>query len=104
MLITEPQAPARARAVAPLPQIDHFINGGFVASDRRFDKRSPVDGSVIARVAEASREQVDAAVRAARAALHGPWGALSVAQRVDLLYAVADGINRRFDDFLAAEV
>ena len=104
MLIIEPQAPARASASADAPPVDHFIDGAFVGSAKRFDKHSPVDGRLIARVAEASREQVDAAVRAARAALHGPWGGLSVAQRVELLYAVADGINRRFDDFLAAEV
>ena len=106
MLITEPQAPTRTAAGsnAAVPQVDHFINGSFVASTQRFDKRSPVDARLIARVAEASRDQVDAAVQAARAALRGPWGALSVAQRVDLLHAVADGINRRFDDFLAAEV
>jgi aminomuconate-semialdehyde/2-hydroxymuconate-6-semialdehyde dehydrogenase len=47
---------------------------------------------------------VDAAVRAARAALNGEWGGLTVEQRVELLYAVADEINRRFDDFLAAEM
>ena len=53
---------------------------------------------------EAGRAEVNAAVAAARAALKGPWGRMTVAERVELLYAVADGINRRFDDFLAAEV
>jgi aminomuconate-semialdehyde/2-hydroxymuconate-6-semialdehyde dehydrogenase len=55
-------------------------------------------------VSEAGAPEVDAAVAAARAALAGPWGRLAVAERVDLLYAVANEINRRFDDFLAAEV
>ena len=37
-------------------------------------------------------------------ALHGPWGALKLAARGDLLHAVADEIDRRADDFIAAEV
>jgi aminomuconate-semialdehyde/2-hydroxymuconate-6-semialdehyde dehydrogenase len=85
--------------------IRHFIDNRFVSTgERSFEKRSPVDGHVIARVAEAGIEEVDAAVRAARAALHGDWARLDVAKRADLLHAVADEITRRFDDFLDAEV
>lgn len=83
--------------------IHNFINGEFVSTGKLFDKRSPLDNSVIAQVHEAGRAEVDAAVAAARAALNGPWGKLAVAERVDLLYAVANEINRRFDEFLAAE-
>ncbi|THF61853.1 2-hydroxymuconic semialdehyde dehydrogenase [Pseudothauera nasutitermitis] len=86
-----------------MQQIHNFINGEFVATARTFDKRSPLDNRVIAAVHEAGRSEVDAAVASARTALSGPWGRLTVAERVDLLNAVADGINRRFDDFLAAE-
>ena len=86
--------------------IRHFINGEFVesADGKTFDKRSPVDNRVIARVCEAGSNEVNAAVGAARAALRGDWGRLNVAQRVDLLYGVADEITRRFDDFVAAEM
>ena len=86
-----------------MKQIHHFINGSFVPSARRFAKRSPLDGSIIAQVHEGSALEVDQAVAAARAALHGPWGQMSLAERVDRLYAVADGITRRFDEFLEAE-
>ncbi|MDE3012423.1 MAG: 2-hydroxymuconic semialdehyde dehydrogenase, partial [Pseudomonadota bacterium] len=55
------------------------------------------------RVAEAGRADVDQAVAAARAALQGPWGRMSLAGRVDTLHAVADEMTRRFDDFVAAE-
>lgn len=84
----------------------HFINGAFVgsASGKRFDNRNPVDDSLIGMVHEGGQAEVDAAVAAARAALEGPWGRMPVTQRVELLYKVADEINRRFDDFLAAEV
>ena len=86
--------------------IPNFIDGRFVPAGggRSFDKRSPVDGRLIARVAEAGREEVDAAVRAARAALHGEWGRMDVAGRTALLHAVAGEIERRFDEFLEAEV
>ena len=84
----------------------NFIAGEFVAakSGQTFENRSPVDGRLIGLVSEAGEPEVDAAVRAARAALAGPWGTLDTAKRSELLYAVADEINRRFDDFLQAEV
>lgn len=86
--------------------IDHFIGGSFVAPAQGgyFDKHSPVDGSVIARIGEGGRADVDAAVSAARGALKGEWGKLAVEQRVDILYAVADGITQRFKDFVDAEM
>ncbi len=88
------------------PDILHFIDGRYVpsASGRTFDDRSPVDNRLIARVHEAGRPEVDAAVAAARAALSGPWGRMAVADRAAMLYAIADGITRRFKDFLDAEV
>ncbi len=84
----------------------NFINGEFVAarSGKTFENRAPTDGRLIGLVSEAGEAEVDAAVRAARAALAGPWGGLDIAQRSEMLYAVADEINRRFDDFLQAEV
>jgi aminomuconate-semialdehyde/2-hydroxymuconate-6-semialdehyde dehydrogenase len=86
-----------------MKQILNFIDGQYTATGKTFDKRSPLDGRVIAQVHEAGQAEVDAAVNAARAALRGPWGLMTVAERVERLYAVADGINRRFDEFLAAE-
>jgi len=84
----------------------NFIDGRFVraATARTFDNRCPVDNRLIARVHEAGESEVDAAVAAARAALGGPWGKLSVPERAAMLYAIADEIGRRFDDFLQAEV
>ncbi|MDT7837032.1 2-hydroxymuconic semialdehyde dehydrogenase [Aquabacterium sp. OR-4] len=83
----------------------HFINGQFVASasGKLFDKRSPLDNTRLGQVAEGGQAEVNAAVAAAQAALHGPWGRMPTDQRVAMLHAVADGITRRFDDFVAAE-
>ncbi|WP_321393609.1 2-hydroxymuconic semialdehyde dehydrogenase [Emcibacter sp.] len=86
-------------------EILHFIDGDYTAgtSGAVFDNICPVDGSLIGRVYEGKRDEVDAAVKAARAALKGPWGRMTVDERVRLLYRVADGINARFDEFLEAE-
>jgi len=88
------------------PTYRHFIGNEFVASasGRQFENRSPVDGSLIGYVAEGGRAEVDAAVAGATAALQGPWGRLTLGQRTDLLQAVAAEIDRRFDEFLDAEV
>lgn len=84
----------------------NFIDGQYRegSGGRTFDDINPVDGSLVAKVSEASRDDVDRAVRAARQALSGPWGELKLAQRCDLLYAVATEIDRRAEDFIAAEV
>ncbi|KAG1454959.1 hypothetical protein G6F57_015389 [Rhizopus arrhizus] len=82
----------------------NFIDGRWVETGKTFDNRDPVDNRLIGRVHEAGDAEVDAAVRAAKAALRGPWGALKTQQRVELLHAVADGITRRFDDFVDAEI
>ncbi|MGH8788914.1 MAG: 2-hydroxymuconic semialdehyde dehydrogenase [Cupriavidus necator] len=87
-----------------MKQFLNFINGEFVATRKTFANRAPVDNRVLGLVHEAGAAEVDAAVRAARAALHGDWGRMTVARRVELLHAVADEINRRFDDFLQAEI
>ena len=84
--------------------IRNFIDGEHMETGRWFDKRAPYDGQVIARVAEAGKAEVDAAVRAAREALVGPWGKLAVADRVDMLYAIANEIDRRVEDFVEAEM
>ncbi|MFT3697925.1 MAG: 2-hydroxymuconic semialdehyde dehydrogenase [Kofleriaceae bacterium] len=82
----------------------NWINGESVTTSKQFDDTNPVDGTLVARVHEAGQAEVDAAVQAARRALAGPWGKLSVAQRSELLYKVAAGIEKRFDEFLAAEI
>jgi len=89
-----------------MKDILNFINGEFVknASGKTFEKRTPIDNSLIGMVHEAGKPEVDAAVAAAHAALKGPWGKLSVVERVKLLDEVAQEINRRFDDFLQAEI
>ncbi len=84
----------------------NFIDGAYRegTGGRGFAKHSPIDGRTIAIVSEAGRAEVDAAVAAARRALQGAWGTKSLTERVELLHAVANEIDRRFEDFVAAEV
>ncbi|MDH3612343.1 MAG: 2-hydroxymuconic semialdehyde dehydrogenase [Gammaproteobacteria bacterium] len=85
-------------------EIKNYVAGQFVTSKSSFDDINPVDGSLAGTVHEADQATVDRAVGAAREALHGPWGSMSAAERGVLLNKVADGIEARFDDFVAAEI
>ena len=103
MHLADTEAPRSS--AGSIPETLAFVDGAYVPSrGPRFENRSPVDGRVVSIVHEASADDVDAAVRAARAALAGPWGRLSTAERADMLVALAAEMRRRFDDFLAAEV
>lgn len=82
----------------------NFVGGEFVGTGQRFPDVNPADGTTVAEVTEADRSLVDRAVDAARAALRGEWGRMPIAQRAALLRRVADGIERRFDAFVEAEV
>ncbi|MFO7527842.1 MAG: 2-hydroxymuconic semialdehyde dehydrogenase [Marinobacter sp.] len=88
-----------------MKDIKHYINGQYVgsASGKLFDNVNPANGKVLSKVHEAGRDEVDAAVRAARAALRGPWGKMNLDERTRILHKVADGIDARFDEFLEAE-
>src|SRR5271170_610886 len=85
-------------------QLPCFIGGEFISEGRAFDNVSPVTGRVLCTVTEADAALVDRAARAARAALRGPWGRMSVAERAALLRKVAERIEQRFEEFLSAEI
>jgi aminomuconate-semialdehyde/2-hydroxymuconate-6-semialdehyde dehydrogenase len=82
----------------------NYVGGRYAEGSAGFDDVNPVDGSVVAPVHEADAALVDEAVRAARAALNGPYGRSSVSERVLIMRRAADVIEDRFDDLLAAEV
>lgn len=82
----------------------NYVNGRWVESLRTFEDISPVDGSQVALVHEASRELVDEAVKAGHRAVAGAWGRTTAAERVTVLRRIADEMERRQADFLAAEM
>jgi aminomuconate-semialdehyde/2-hydroxymuconate-6-semialdehyde dehydrogenase len=92
-------------ATSKTPEILNFIDGRYVATRRpTFENRDPATGALVNVVQEADATLVDEAVQAARRALKGPWGRLSEQERSNLLRKVADGIMRRADEFIRAEM
>jgi aminomuconate-semialdehyde/2-hydroxymuconate-6-semialdehyde dehydrogenase len=87
-----------------LTQYQNYIGGRWVESARQFPDINPVDGTTIASVHEADAATVDAAVKSGHDALAGPWGRSTVTERAALLYRIADEIERRSEEFLAAEM
>src|SRR3989454_5854038 len=73
----------------------HFINGAFrpPAEGGYFETADPSIGETLARVAQGSAKDVDAALRAARAALPA-WQALTPHARARYLYALARTVQK----------
>ncbi len=86
--------------------IDLFIGGSFSASQsgERFEDIDPARGTPWASVALAGEDDVDHAVLAAKEAMRGPWGRITVTARCELLDAIADGVDARREEFLQAEI
>lgn len=82
---------------------EHYVGGVFRSDGPAFPLIAPADGSEAGAVPEATREVVDDAVAAARAALQGPWGATGAEDRAAALRRIADGIQARFEEFVDAE-
>ncbi|KAK4280867.1 hypothetical protein QN277_012430 [Acacia crassicarpa] len=83
-----------------------FINGQFVdsVSGKTFETIDPRTGDVIASVAEATKEDVDSAVQAARHAFDsGPWPRMSGAERGRILMKWADLIDQHTEEIAALD-
>jgi aminomuconate-semialdehyde/2-hydroxymuconate-6-semialdehyde dehydrogenase len=80
----------------------HWIGGRRVASAATFTDVSPIDEQPVAEVSAGTAAEVDAAVRAARAAFPA-WAAMPVAERSAILRRVADGVEERIEDLSRVE-
>lgn len=83
-----------------------YINGEFVesVSGKTFDTPNPATGETLATVYEADKEDIDRAVRAARAAFDsGPWSKISAAERSRLLYKLADLLEENKEELAQLE-
>jgi aldehyde dehydrogenase (NAD+) len=86
-----------------------FIGGEWVepAGTDTLKVVSPSSQEVIGAVPVATPADMDRAVAAAEAALHGEWASWTPAQRADLIQRIADGIGARqadFTDLIVSEV
>ena len=64
---------------------------------------NPATEEVIALVAAATRDDVDAAVAAARAAFEGPWGQMPARERGRLLWKLAERLTEQIDEVARLE-
>ena len=83
-----------------------LINGKWVdsASGKTFASYNPATGEVLAHVAEGDREDIDRAVKAARAAFEsGPWAKMPPAGRGKLIWRLADLIEKHLEEFAQLE-
>lgn len=100
-LVREAQANGR---IADLPG-EHFIDGRFVPAARggRMETFDPGTGEAFASFAAGDADDVDAAVRAAQAALRGPWRSMTPAERGRLLWRIAGRIRASANRLAVAE-
>jgi phenylacetaldehyde dehydrogenase len=83
-----------------------FIDDEWVeaASGKTFPVYNPATGTVLAKVAEADKEDVERAVQAARRAFdEGPWRRLTGSQRGRLMFKLADLIEQNLEEFAELE-
>src|SRR6202167_1679011 len=83
-----------------------LINGKWVdaASGKTFPTYNPATGEVLSRVAEGDKEDVNRAVKAARAAFEtGPWSKITPSQRGRMIWKLGDLIEKHLEEFAQLE-
>src|SRR5271156_3832584 len=83
-----------------------LINGKWVeaASEKTFPTDNPATGEVLANVAAGDREDIDRAVKAARAAFSsGPWSKISPSERGRLIWKLSDLLEKYAEEFAQLE-
>ncbi|MEX0642532.1 MAG: aldehyde dehydrogenase family protein [Pirellulales bacterium] len=89
-----------------IQQTQCFIGGKWVpsASGKTFETINPATEEVICEVAEGDKEDVDAAVDAAREAFdNGPWSKMDARDRGQLMWKLAELIEEEADELAALE-
>jgi acyl-CoA reductase-like NAD-dependent aldehyde dehydrogenase len=85
------------------PQFANYINGEWVASPRTFEDRNPANtDEIVGLFAKGTPADVDAAAKAAEAALPG-WASMPAPARGNILYKAAEILEKEFDQ-LGAEM
>src|ERR1700674_4435738 len=83
-----------------------LINGKWVeaASGKTFSTFNPATGEVLSRVAEGDKEDIDRAVKAARAAFEtGPWSKITPSERGRMIWKIGDLIEKHLEEFAQLE-
>jgi phenylacetaldehyde dehydrogenase len=82
-----------------------FINGQWAdaASGKTFETPNPATGEILARVAEGDAEDINRAVRAARAAFDGPWSRMTPSDRGRIIWRIGDLILEHAEELAQLE-
>ena len=84
--------------------LKNYFGGKWVEGKKAFKTYNPATGEAIAEVFEASAQDVDAAVQAARAAFDsGAWSQLNPAERGKILWRAADLLEKNKDELAQLE-
>jgi len=89
-----------------LPPGRLLINGQWQEGAKTFDSINPASGKVLSQVAEASAEDVDLAVSAARTSLddrNSPWRKTSASGRGNLIWRLADLVEKNIEELAEIE-
>jgi aldehyde dehydrogenase (NAD+) len=99
-----PESDAEVRAWLATHKLNfgHFIGGAFVPGAKQIDTNEPATGKLLAKIADGSKEEVDAAVTAARKA-QAAWAKLGGHGRARHLYALARMVQRHARLFAVLE-
>ncbi|KAG8707315.1 hypothetical protein FRC08_000583 [Ceratobasidium sp. 394] len=81
-----------------MSEYTHIINGKPATSSKKLDVINPATQEKIAEVPVATKEQLDEAVAAARAAFPG-WAAKSVDERAEVLNQIASIIEKNLEEY-----
>ena len=82
-----------------------FVNGEWTdaASGKTFETPNPATGETLARVAEGDAEDINRAVRAARAAFNGPWSRMTASDRGRIIWRIGDLILEHAEELAQLE-
>src|SRR5690349_8010053 len=83
-----------------------LINNEWVDGSRKFDTINPATGEVLTEVVDASDQDIDRAVTAARRAFddrNGPWRKMSASERGRLIWKLADLVEKNIDELAELE-
>ena len=97
-------AAPESRAIVSLEErYGLFVGGSWIEPSETYTTISPASEEPLAEVGQASAEDVDAAVGAARDAFEGDWSALRPAERAKYLFRIARLLQERAREFAVLE-
>ena len=96
-------APESRAIVSIKPKYGHFIGGKFVAGSKHFPTINPATEEVLSQIALAGKNDIDAAVKAARKAYTTTWSKMSGKERGKYLFRIARIMQERSREFAVLE-